>query len=574
MRARVLWTSLLAAAVGCGNNDGGKPSADAFSGDWHGVLSWTPDRGSTQYYSVVLHVLTSGETLELGGLCTEDSGPTGKASSASTFILDQAACDPIPAGCGTVTWRTESGSGATSGNSLSFGLALTLSGCGESDYISAGFTGVRGLAPDAGGPDPGGGNNLAPVASIQSPAAVSPGTVVTLDGSQSYDPEGQPLSFQWTLARPSGSATTLQAASSAQAHFTPDVTGTYTATLTVSDGQLAGTAMASIIAATGSLTLLGFSPLDAEYDRPLDRIVAIATTPDAVHLLDPATLEDRSVALPVTPRAISLSPDGLVAAVGHDAWISYVDLGTMTVLHTWPITADVGDLVVTDPLNVSGRMTRFAYVFPSRDQWVEVHAIDLGNGAETTVNGLVYAGMRARLQPGSFNLFAIDPALSPTQLYRWTFAAGTGDIAPSGESPYWGDYPIGNNIWISDDGSQILSAGGTRFHSSDMTYGGKTSVSPIAWADSSTDAGLWVVQPASLWWDSTTARNDTAYWTYDTVYLASPQRVEYPKFLRAGTAYDLHGRYVFWNRAGNGIVVLAEVDTAAQLISGWTVLLY
>jgi hypothetical protein len=107
-----------------------------------------------------------------------------------------------------------------------------------------------------------------------------------------------------------------------------------------------------------------------------------------------------------------------------------------------------------------------------------------------------------------------------------------------------------------------------------MTYGGKTSVSPIAWADSSTDAGLWVVQPASLWWDSTTARNDTAYWTYDTVYLASPQRVEYPKFLRAGTAYDLHGRYVFWNRAGNGIVVLAEVDTAAQLISGWTVLLY
>jgi len=48
-------SSLVAAAVGCGNNDGGKTSADAFSGDWHGVLSWTPDRGSTQYYSVVLH---------------------------------------------------------------------------------------------------------------------------------------------------------------------------------------------------------------------------------------------------------------------------------------------------------------------------------------------------------------------------------------------------------------------------------------------------------------------------------------------------------------------------------------
>jgi uncharacterized protein (TIGR03437 family) len=59
---------------------------------------------------------------------------------------------------------------------------------------------------------------------------VLPGTPVTLDGSASFDPDGQPLTYQWQLA--SGAT-----ASTAQTTFTPTILGFYVSRLTVNDGQ-------------------------------------------------------------------------------------------------------------------------------------------------------------------------------------------------------------------------------------------------------------------------------------------------------------------------------------------------
>ena len=61
------------------------------------------------------------------------------------------------------------------------------------------------------------------------------GSTVQLNGSNSSDPDGDPLIYTWTLVRPSGSAAELVAPDSAIPTFRADVNGTYVATLQVSD---------------------------------------------------------------------------------------------------------------------------------------------------------------------------------------------------------------------------------------------------------------------------------------------------------------------------------------------------
>ena len=66
---------------------------------------------------------------------------------------------------------------------------------------------------------------------------VSVGTIVTLNGTQSSDPDGQPLTYSWSLiTRPAGSSAALNGATTALPTFTPDVAGDYVAQLIVNDG--------------------------------------------------------------------------------------------------------------------------------------------------------------------------------------------------------------------------------------------------------------------------------------------------------------------------------------------------
>jgi len=90
--------------------------------------------------------------------------------------------------------------------------------------------------------------NRSPVAVTGPTQSVVAGTLVTLDGSASTDPDNDPLTYAWTLAVPTGSTATLSGASTARPTFTPDVAGTYTATLTVSDGKANNSATASVTA--------------------------------------------------------------------------------------------------------------------------------------------------------------------------------------------------------------------------------------------------------------------------------------------------------------------------------------
>jgi hypothetical protein len=80
------------------------------------------------------------------------------------------------------------------------------------------------------------GTNRAPTADAGIDQNVSVGTVVTLDGSASWDPDGNLVTYVWTLdSKPANSAAAIVDASSPRPTLTPDVAGTYTASLVVID---------------------------------------------------------------------------------------------------------------------------------------------------------------------------------------------------------------------------------------------------------------------------------------------------------------------------------------------------
>jgi len=111
------------------------------------------------------------------------------------------------------------------------GSLLVLSGCDAVD-----------TATDA--------TNEAPTAeaTVASSQPFSVNDPVQLDGTGSSDPDNDELSYEWTLDTPSESNASLEGPNTVDPTFTPDVKGTYTATLEVSDGEDTDTDDASVMA--------------------------------------------------------------------------------------------------------------------------------------------------------------------------------------------------------------------------------------------------------------------------------------------------------------------------------------
>ena len=81
--------------------------------------------------------------------------------------------------------------------------------------------------------------NTAPVAIVGGALSVYTGNTVFLSGWGSYDPDGDPITFQWAfVSRPIGSTATLSSTTHPTPIFVTDIAGDYTLSLVVSDGTL------------------------------------------------------------------------------------------------------------------------------------------------------------------------------------------------------------------------------------------------------------------------------------------------------------------------------------------------
>ncbi|MDT8396820.1 MAG: PKD domain-containing protein [bacterium] len=96
----------------------------------------------------------------------------------------------------------------------------------------------------------GGTKNQPPVADGGVDQLVIPGTRVFLDGAASSDPDGDPLTYHWSLLPSAGSTAALSDSSSAAPAFTADRVGTYNISLVVNDGK--ASSMADTVTVTAS----------------------------------------------------------------------------------------------------------------------------------------------------------------------------------------------------------------------------------------------------------------------------------------------------------------------------------
>ncbi|MEM9102306.1 MAG: PKD domain-containing protein [Pseudomonadota bacterium] len=81
--------------------------------------------------------------------------------------------------------------------------------------------------------------NLPPVANAGETRIIDTEMTVYLDGSKSFDPEGETLDYRWKIiSQPDGSNATLKDANTVSPEFIPEVAGDYVAQLIVNDGQL------------------------------------------------------------------------------------------------------------------------------------------------------------------------------------------------------------------------------------------------------------------------------------------------------------------------------------------------
>ena len=117
--------------------------------------------------------------------------------------------------------------------------------------------------------------NRTPVASAGSAQTALWGAAIALDASASSDPDGDVLSHAWNLAGPAGSAAALTNPTAPRPSFTPDLPGTYVATVTVADGRGASARAAVTITVTApTIALSRAEPLSGTVKLSLTGAVA------------------------------------------------------------------------------------------------------------------------------------------------------------------------------------------------------------------------------------------------------------------------------------------------------------
>lgn len=311
--------------------------------------------------------------------------------------------------------------------------------------------------------------NYPPVAVIdRTRVTVLAGSSAGASAALSFDEDRDTLTYAWAIdARPASSSATIAAPTSSTLAFTPDQPGTYVASVTVSDGISSNVSYVTInaLSSFAATVALPFVPLDTRYSRALDKMVIVATNPNALKIVDPFTALIKTVILPAGAISLNLSPDGKLAAVLHDGIVSMVDVEAATLLRSTSTLGTPSEAFVTN----AGRLYLTGTANSYTDTLVSVlngrtgenlsASLGLAGSSYYNMRG-VFAGSKGRALTVSYDIkyFDID--------------AASGKVSKSGTSPY-SNYSYGTQLFLSENEDLVFTNAGTFYRTDTLAYAGR-----------------------------------------------------------------------------------------------------
>ena len=351
--------------------------------------------------------------------------------------------------------------------------------------------------------------NRPPTANAGPDQPVYVGNTVTLDGSGSYDPDGNLISYSWAFTlKPLGSAATLSDTTAVYPTFTVDKAGTYVISLTVNDGKL------SSIVDTVTISTINVAP------------VANAGPDQSVYVGDTVTLNGSGSSDPDGDLisyswAFTSAPPGSTATLNNPTLLK--PSFTVDKAGTYVISLTVNDGKLSSPIDTvtisTINVAPVANAGPDQSVYVGDTVTLNGSGSSDPDGDLIsYSWAFTTKPPGSAatlsNATVVKPTFSVDKAGTYvisltvndgklsspidTVTISTINVAPVANAGPDQNVIVGNIVTLNGSGSSDADGNAltykwsftTKPSHSKAVLGGATSANPTFTADK---AGMYVV---------------------------------------------------------------------------------
>jgi chitinase len=396
--------------------------------------------------------------------------------------------------------------------------------------------------------------NTPPEARPQAQGAVMIGDAARLDGWRSRDPDGDSLTYAWSVTeRPEGSVAAIVAPDAETAWFTPDVVGRYTFGLIVHDGEDPSALATVTVEATPKITLLeqvfrGDEPL-VVYSAQLNRLAVASSEVSRVFVYEVGSKAVFTVPVPLPSLGLALAPDGGRAAAVSSDHLSIIDLSTTEVMSI-PLPAGAYDVAFGDGV----------VHLVSRTPLRMLYSLDLATGDAAWVESS-HSIRRILRAPGQQALYGLS-IHSTGGILKWDTSSLPAELLHA--MPLSASH-LCQRLWPSRDGSRVFLGSGQVYLASanpdeDMAYIGVLPPGPACtyrWIEHASDASV-VVSATS---------QDLSLHDADT--LAPMETISMPVATYRTSGGSLRSdstspRAVFVASDGSTLVVLLEIQSTSS----------